>query len=76
MSRPPACRPASRRKWREFLQALDPELAILLIEHDMDIVFDVADEIAVLHFGEVLESGSAKHIRSSTKVQEIYLGVA
>ena len=59
----------------EFLQALDANLAILLIEHDMDIVFDVADEIAVLHFGEVLESGSAEHIRSSTKVQEIYLGV-
>ena len=49
-------------------------MAILLIEHDMDIVFDVADEISVLHFGEVLESGSAERIRSSAKVQEIYLG--
>jgi branched-chain amino acid transport system ATP-binding protein len=60
----------------DFLPSLDAKLAILLIEHDMDIVFDVADEIAVLHFGEVLESGSAEYIRSSTKVQEIYLGVA
>ena len=58
----------------EFLQALDAKLAILLIEHDMDIVFDVADEISVLHFGEVLESGSAERIRGSAKVQEIYLG--
>jgi branched-chain amino acid transport system ATP-binding protein len=58
----------------EFLQALDPKLAILLIEHDMDVVFDVADHISVLHFGEVLESGSAEQIRSSQKVQEIYLG--
>ena len=49
-------------------------MAILLIEHDMDIVFDVADDISVLHFGEVLESGSAERIRSSAKVQEIYLG--
>src|SRR5271170_258858 len=57
-----------------FLRKLDPNLAILLIEHDMDIVFDVADEISVLHFGEVLESGSAARIRSSAKVQEIYLG--
>ncbi len=57
-----------------FLQKLDRKLAILLIEHDMDIVFDVADEISVLHFGEVLESGSAERIRSSAKVQEIYLG--
>jgi branched-chain amino acid transport system ATP-binding protein len=57
-----------------FLQKLDRKLAILLIEHDMDIVFDVADEISVLHFGEVLESGSAERIRSSVKVREIYLG--
>jgi branched-chain amino acid transport system ATP-binding protein len=58
----------------KFLQGLDRKIAILLIEHDMDIVFGVADEIAVLHFGEVLESGSMERIRSSTKVQEIYLG--
>jgi branched-chain amino acid transport system ATP-binding protein len=58
----------------QFLQGLDPNMAILLIEHDMDVVFDVASEISVLHFGEVLESGTAEHIRGSAKVQEIYLG--
>jgi branched-chain amino acid transport system ATP-binding protein len=58
----------------EFLQKLDPGLAILLIEHDMDVVFDVADQISVLHFGEVLETGSTEQIRKSAKVQEIYLG--
>jgi branched-chain amino acid transport system ATP-binding protein len=58
----------------QFLRALDPNIALLLIEHDMDIVFDIAGEISVLHFGEVLESGSAERIRSSAKVQEIYLG--
>jgi len=58
----------------EFLGALDPNLAILLIEHDMDVVFDVANHISVLHFGEVLESGPTEQIRSSAKVQEIYLG--
>jgi branched-chain amino acid transport system ATP-binding protein len=57
-----------------FLRGLDPQLAILLIEHDMDIVFKVSDDISVLHFGEVLESGPAKRIRASAKVQEIYLG--
>jgi branched-chain amino acid transport system ATP-binding protein len=57
-----------------FLQKLDPKIALLLIEHDMDIVFDLASEISVLHFGEVLESGPAERIRSSAKVQEIYLG--
>jgi branched-chain amino acid transport system ATP-binding protein len=57
-----------------YLQKLDPKIALLLIEHDMDIVFDVASEISVLHFGEVLESGPVERIRSSAKVQEIYLG--
>src|SRR5947209_10566061 len=60
----------------QFLSDLDPALAILLIEHDMDVVFDVADHIAVLHFGQVLESGPAEQIRNSAKVQEIYLGTA
>ena len=58
----------------KFLMRLDPDLAILLIEHDMDVVFDVAHHISVLHFGQVLETGSAEAIRKSNKVQEIYLG--
>ena len=43
-----------------FLMKLDPKLAILLIEHDMDVVFDVADEISVLHFGELLGDRHAR----------------
>jgi branched-chain amino acid transport system ATP-binding protein len=58
----------------KFLRGLDPHLAILLIEHDMDVVFDVADHISVLHFGEVLETGPADQIRRSAKVQDVYLG--
>ncbi|HEY2532640.1 MAG TPA: ABC transporter ATP-binding protein [Xanthobacteraceae bacterium] len=59
-----------------FLQRLDPKISILLIEHDMDIVFDVTNHISVLHFGEILESGPAERIRASARVQEIYLGTA
>jgi branched-chain amino acid transport system ATP-binding protein len=58
----------------QFLARLDRSLAILLIEHDMDVVFDVADHISVLHFGAVVEAGAAEQIRRSAKVQEIYLG--
>jgi branched-chain amino acid transport system ATP-binding protein len=58
----------------KFLMRLDPSLAILLIEHDMDVVFDVAEHICVLHFGQVLEAGATEQIRRSEKVQEIYLG--
>jgi branched-chain amino acid transport system ATP-binding protein len=58
----------------KFLMKLDPNLAILLIEHDMDVVFDVADQISVLHFGEILETGTPQQIHDSARVQEIYLG--
>jgi branched-chain amino acid transport system ATP-binding protein len=58
----------------KFLMKLDPNLAILLIEHDMDVVFDVAEQISVLHFGEILETGTPQQIHDSARVQEIYLG--
>jgi branched-chain amino acid transport system ATP-binding protein len=58
----------------KFLRRLDPNLAILLIEHDMDVVFDVASRISVLHFGEVLETGTPEQIHASHVVQQIYLG--
>ncbi len=62
------------REMAQFLKRLDPDLAILLIEHDMDVVFDVVDHISVLHFGEVVEEGTTAQIRRSERVQEIYLG--
>ncbi len=60
----------------KFLVRLDPDLAILLIEHDMDVVFDVAQHIFVLHFGEVVEGGATEHVRRSEKVRQIYLGTS
>ncbi|MGH8670004.1 MAG: ABC transporter ATP-binding protein, partial [Burkholderiales bacterium] len=62
------------REMAGFLKRLDPALAILLIEHDMDVVFDVVERISVLHFGAVVESGPCKQIKSSQRVQQIYLG--
>ncbi|HEX2199935.1 MAG TPA: ABC transporter ATP-binding protein [Burkholderiales bacterium] len=62
------------REMAAFLKRLDPALAILLIEHDMDVVFDVVERISVLHFGQVVEQGGAAAIRASPRVQEIYLG--
>jgi branched-chain amino acid transport system ATP-binding protein len=58
----------------KFLTKLDAKLAILLIEHDMDVVFDLANTISVLHFGQILETGKPEQIKTSQKVQEIYLG--
>jgi len=57
-----------------FLKRLDPGLALVLIEHDMHVVFDVVDHISVLHFGRLVKEGAARDIRASSEVQEIYLG--
>ncbi|MCK0511364.1 ABC transporter ATP-binding protein [Aromatoleum buckelii] len=57
-----------------LLQKLSADHAILLVEHDMDAVFAVADVITVMVTGQVLESGPPDQIRSSLAVQEAYLG--
>ncbi|WP_018991490.1 ABC transporter ATP-binding protein [Aromatoleum toluclasticum] len=57
-----------------LLKKLTPDHAILLVEHDMDAVFAVADVITVMVTGQVLESGPPDQIRDSIAVQEAYLG--
>jgi branched-chain amino acid transport system ATP-binding protein len=58
-----------------LLRELAQDHAILLVEHDMDAVFAVANTLTVMVNGRVLESGSPAQIRSSRAVQEAYLGV-
>jgi branched-chain amino acid transport system ATP-binding protein len=58
----------------ELLKRLRSAHAILLVEHDMDAVFAVADRITVMVEGRVLESGLPDAIRNSAKVREAYLG--
>jgi len=57
-----------------LLQKLAPDHAILLVEHDMDAVFAVADVITVMVNGQVLESGPPAQIRASPEVRRAYLG--
>ena len=58
-----------------LLRELVQDHAILLVEHDMDAVFAVANTLTVMVNGRVLESGTPEQIRSSRAVQEAYLGV-
>ena len=57
-----------------FLDGLRAEAPILLVEHDMDAVFALADRISVLVYGRIIETGPVAQIRASRAVQDAYLG--
>ncbi len=57
-----------------IIKGLPREITTLLIEHDMDVAFDIAEKITVLHFGSILAEGSPGQIKGNPKVTEIYLG--
>ena len=56
-------------------QCLGPNITILIVAHDMDLVFGLADNILVLHYGEVLCKGKPDDVQTNAKVREIYMGV-
>ena len=59
----------------ELISALPRSLSILMIEHDMEVVFSIADRITVLYYGRVLATGTPQEIQTNDRVREIYLGL-
>ena len=57
-----------------FLDALRPEAPILLVEHDMDAVFALADRISVLVYGRIIATGTVDEVRVDPEVRRAYLG--
>ncbi len=66
--------PAETARVVEVIRALPRELTMLLIEHDMDVAFQLADTISVLHMGQVLVTGDRQTVQLDQRVREIYLG--
>jgi len=66
--------PDETGKMVDLLNSLKGDHTILLIEHDMDAVFALADRISVLVYGHVIATGTPDEIRSNEKVQHAYLG--
>lgn len=66
--------PSSTQGLVKFLLKLKEKIPILLIEHDMDAVFQLSDRISVLVYGKLIFSGSPEEIKNSDDVKSAYLG--
>ncbi|HZQ61528.1 MAG TPA: ATP-binding cassette domain-containing protein, partial [Casimicrobiaceae bacterium] len=65
---------AERDRVGRLIKSISRDLPVLLVEHDIDRVFALADAITVMNNGEVLVDGSVADARESPKVQEVYIG--
>ncbi|HEY7625367.1 MAG TPA: ABC transporter ATP-binding protein [Candidatus Limnocylindria bacterium] len=68
--------PAETARITELIAGLDRTLTLLIVEHDMDVVFRLADRISVLHEGRVIADGTAAEVRGDARVHDVYLGKA
>jgi len=67
--------PAETARMIDLVANLPKNLAILMIEHDMKVVFSVADRVTVLYYGKVLATGTPDQIQANARVREVYLGM-
>jgi branched-chain amino acid transport system ATP-binding protein len=68
--------PAETRQMIETIKSLPSDIGIVVIEHDMEVVFSIADRITVLYYGEVLASGPPSLVAGDERVREVYLGAS
>jgi len=66
--------PAETRRVVGLVHELPRDMTILMIEHDMDVAFELADRIAVMHQGRLIAEGDEAAIRANQQVTDIYLG--
>jgi branched-chain amino acid transport system ATP-binding protein len=66
--------PQETERTVDLIKAISKRIDVILIEHDMEVVFDIADFIMVMAQGAILATGTAAEIAGDPKVQEAYLG--
>jgi branched-chain amino acid transport system ATP-binding protein len=66
--------PAERVDIQALLTSLPPELTLVMIEHDIDVLRGVVDSAAVLHLGSLVAQGTMRDIQNDERVRELYLG--
>lgn len=64
--------PEERRITGDLLRPIKQECSILIVEHDLDFIREISDEITILDQGKVLDTGSVEEIQRSTKAQQAY----
>ena len=65
---------AERERIAKLVKTFSPEIPVLLVEHDIDRVFQIADHVTVMNEGHVLVDGTVEDARNNEKVREIYIG--
>jgi ABC-type branched-subunit amino acid transport system ATPase component len=68
--------PAETERIAALIAGLDRSITVLIVEHDMDVVFRLADRITVLHEGRAIAEGTPEQIRADRQVHDVYLGKA
>jgi branched-chain amino acid transport system ATP-binding protein len=65
---------AESKRAVELIRDVTQGKTLVMVEHDMSVVFDLADRISVLVYGQVIASGTPAEIRANDAVREAYLG--
>ena len=65
---------AERPQIARLIKDLDPEIAVIVIEHDIEVAFDIVEIVTVLHMGRIIAQGDPETIRTNRQVRELYMG--
>ncbi|MCK7505487.1 MAG: hypothetical protein MZV70_16340 [Desulfobacterales bacterium] len=57
----------------DLVKQLPEDITVIIIEHDMDMIFDIAQKISVLHDGRLIADGTCAEIKGNERVREVYL---